>query len=293
MLDGYLARKYGPTVLGGLMDPIADKVFVAATLLVLADLGWTPWWVVHVVLVRELAVTALRSSFEQRRRTLQTTYLAKVKTWVQMFVLAVVVGLNVLPARAMTVAFIAIAAAAVLGAVTAQLMSRRWRGIWIFAGFFVVGTSLHVAIGPHALLLALYLVVAAITWGSALDYLSVAVRELAGARDLHAFDSWRLLGAVLIPVLAALCLARLPVMPWPIVAIVVAEIFHGGLDNLLAHHGAAARAVAWAGRTLTVSALLGAALALPQAADWLILAAMVVTAVATTIEFVRNRRHYL
>ena len=72
-LDGYLARKYGPTVLGGLMDPIADKVFVAATLLATADLGWIPWWLVHVVLIRELAVTALRSSFEMRPRRLQST----------------------------------------------------------------------------------------------------------------------------------------------------------------------------------------------------------------------------
>ena len=28
-VDGYLARKQGPTILGGLMDPIADKVFIA------------------------------------------------------------------------------------------------------------------------------------------------------------------------------------------------------------------------------------------------------------------------
>ena len=28
-IDGMLARKYGPTVLGGLLDPIADKIFIA------------------------------------------------------------------------------------------------------------------------------------------------------------------------------------------------------------------------------------------------------------------------
>src|SRR5262245_39814624 len=83
-VDGYLARKQGPTVLGGLMDPIADKVFLALVILPFGQLGLMPWWAVAAVLLREFLVTALRSSFELRKRTLKTTYFAKVKTWVQM-----------------------------------------------------------------------------------------------------------------------------------------------------------------------------------------------------------------
>src|SRR5689334_17666214 len=87
MLDGWLARRQGPTVLGGLMDPIADKVFLAICCLPFVDLGWAPAWAVLALLSREFVITALRSSLETRRQTLRTIYLAKVKTWVQMMVL--------------------------------------------------------------------------------------------------------------------------------------------------------------------------------------------------------------
>src|SRR5262245_48022493 len=89
-VDGYLARKHGPTVLGGLMDPIADKVFIAVGFLPYADQGWVPWWLVAALFVREFLVTALRSSFEVRQKALKSSYLAKVKTWVQMIGLGLV-----------------------------------------------------------------------------------------------------------------------------------------------------------------------------------------------------------
>src|SRR5581483_5239584 len=60
-VDGYLARKHGPTVLGGLMDPIADKVFIAITFLPAVDLGWCPPWLVAALFAREFVVTAARS----------------------------------------------------------------------------------------------------------------------------------------------------------------------------------------------------------------------------------------
>src|SRR5262249_34179634 len=67
-LDGYLARKQGPTVLGGLMDPLADKVFLALVVLPFAQMGLLPWWATAALLLREFLVTALRSSFEVRKR---------------------------------------------------------------------------------------------------------------------------------------------------------------------------------------------------------------------------------
>src|SRR5678816_4857204 len=60
-VDGYLARKYGSTVLGGLMDPIADKVFTAVCFMPAIDLGWLPAWMVAALFIREFAVTAARS----------------------------------------------------------------------------------------------------------------------------------------------------------------------------------------------------------------------------------------
>src|SRR5678816_2066248 len=83
-VDGYLARKYGVTVLGSLLDPVADKVFIVVCYGICADLGVIPWWVAAAILSRELGVTVLRSSLELRGIRLPSTNAAKAKTWVQM-----------------------------------------------------------------------------------------------------------------------------------------------------------------------------------------------------------------
>ena len=66
------------------MDPIADKVFIAATFLPAVDLGWVPSWLVALLFVREFFVTAARTSYERRDLQLKSSYLARYKTWVQM-----------------------------------------------------------------------------------------------------------------------------------------------------------------------------------------------------------------
>lgn len=60
-LDGYLARSRGLiTDLGKLLDPIADKALTGAALVGLAIIAELPWWVVVVVLVREIGITIHR-----------------------------------------------------------------------------------------------------------------------------------------------------------------------------------------------------------------------------------------
>jgi CDP-diacylglycerol--glycerol-3-phosphate 3-phosphatidyltransferase len=59
--DGWLARRKGLiTVLGKFLDPLADKLIVASTLVMLVPLGRIPAWVVVLLLARELAITGLR-----------------------------------------------------------------------------------------------------------------------------------------------------------------------------------------------------------------------------------------
>ncbi|HUH05049.1 MAG TPA: CDP-alcohol phosphatidyltransferase family protein, partial [Kofleriaceae bacterium] len=83
-VDGYLARRHGPTVLGGLIDPIANKVFIAFVYLPFVQLGLFPAWAVALMFVRELMVTALRTAYALRDLQMKTSYLGKVKTWTQM-----------------------------------------------------------------------------------------------------------------------------------------------------------------------------------------------------------------
>jgi CDP-diacylglycerol--glycerol-3-phosphate 3-phosphatidyltransferase len=109
-LDGYLARKQGATVLGSLLDPVADKVFVVVCYACYADRGGISWWVAAAILSRELLVTVLRSTLEGRGRRLPSTALAKAKTWIQMlgFGFIVLVPIVGMPARAQTLALVAV-----------------------------------------------------------------------------------------------------------------------------------------------------------------------------------------
>ena len=61
ILDGYLARKWNlVSKMGMFLDPLADKLMVITTLVMLLPLGWVPHWMVALLLCRELAVTGLR-----------------------------------------------------------------------------------------------------------------------------------------------------------------------------------------------------------------------------------------
>jgi cardiolipin synthase len=288
-LDGYLARKQGPTVLGGLMDPIADKVFLALAVLPFAQLGLLPWWSAAALLLRELLVTALRSSFELRKRTLRTTYFAKVKTWVQMFaVMYLLIVAQGPPEWLLTALLVGPSGGALIAGLVLAARRRFWRGPWLFCAGFAVAAAVFLAFGERTFTMAVIVATVAITWASGLDYVVVGFRELPG--DLHWFDFVRILGAAALPLLGCLVLARVG-LPAHIFTLISVELAHGGLDNLLAHHGAAASAWAWGARVLTASALL--AVSLVAAPILCVSAALAVSGAATAVAFWRSRKYYL
>lgn len=60
-VDGALARKRNLVTNSGiLLDPIADKILIGGALVALALVGELPWWVVIVIVARELAITLFR-----------------------------------------------------------------------------------------------------------------------------------------------------------------------------------------------------------------------------------------
>ena len=82
--DGYLARqKNMVTNLGKVMDPVADKLLVSSTFIMLAALGWVPAWIVCVIVGRELAVTGLRNLIAHHREDVSASNLGKYKTGFQ------------------------------------------------------------------------------------------------------------------------------------------------------------------------------------------------------------------
>jgi CDP-diacylglycerol--glycerol-3-phosphate 3-phosphatidyltransferase len=61
VIDGFLARRWNMiTVVGKFMDPLADKLIVAAAMVMMVRLGRLPAWLVIVLLSREFIVTGLR-----------------------------------------------------------------------------------------------------------------------------------------------------------------------------------------------------------------------------------------
>ena len=104
--DGYLARAWSQqSSLGRMLDPIADKLLVAAVLLALvADktiAGWSLWAAI-VILCREILVSGLREYLAELRVSVPVSTVAKWKTTTQLvalgFLIAGPAGAAVLPA---------------------------------------------------------------------------------------------------------------------------------------------------------------------------------------------------
>jgi CDP-diacylglycerol--glycerol-3-phosphate 3-phosphatidyltransferase len=83
-IDGWLARRRGiSSPLGKLLDPVADKVLVLATLVMLVGEGVAPAWMVALIVVREVLVSGLRLAALERGVVLGARDLGRVKTWAQ------------------------------------------------------------------------------------------------------------------------------------------------------------------------------------------------------------------
>ncbi len=98
-VDGYVARRYeAVTVLGKLMDPLADKVLVAAALIMLIPLGKIPAWIALVILSREMLVTGLRGVASTSGIVVAASGLGKIKSIMQYIGLGTLIfPLGVLP----------------------------------------------------------------------------------------------------------------------------------------------------------------------------------------------------
>jgi CDP-diacylglycerol--glycerol-3-phosphate 3-phosphatidyltransferase len=84
-LDGWLARRMGlVTVVGTFLDPLADKLIVLSTLVMLVAKHRAPAWLVIVLMARELAVTGLRAIASQQGYVIAAGAGGKAKTALQL-----------------------------------------------------------------------------------------------------------------------------------------------------------------------------------------------------------------
>ena len=84
-LDGWLARRRGlVTVIGKFLDPLADKLVVVSTLIMLVHLGRVAAWLVIVIMAREFIVTGLRTMAMSEGIVIAAGQEGKYKTAVQL-----------------------------------------------------------------------------------------------------------------------------------------------------------------------------------------------------------------
>jgi CDP-diacylglycerol---glycerol-3-phosphate 3-phosphatidyltransferase len=91
-LDGYLARRRQQiTLLGQLLDPIADKLLIVAALVSLVQLDLAPAWMTAIIIGRELAVTGLRGVAQTRGLTMPASPLGKAKMMTQVIAILLLI----------------------------------------------------------------------------------------------------------------------------------------------------------------------------------------------------------
>jgi CDP-diacylglycerol--glycerol-3-phosphate 3-phosphatidyltransferase/cardiolipin synthase len=86
-LDGYLARILNQTsAFGAFLDPVADKLMVAAALTVLVELGRVDAFIAFIIIGREITISALREWMATigKSKSIAVSFLGKVKTTSQM-----------------------------------------------------------------------------------------------------------------------------------------------------------------------------------------------------------------
>lgn len=92
-LDGHIARKYNlVTNFGKFMDPLADKLLVAAAIISMVELGDIAAWIVIVIISREFIITGFRLIAVEANVVIAASWWGKTKTVSQMAMIIVVLS---------------------------------------------------------------------------------------------------------------------------------------------------------------------------------------------------------
>lgn len=91
--DGWIARKYGvESILGKLLDPLADKLLVVSALIILVEKHRLAGWIAVLLIVRDLGINAIRLAAYEDNILISSSWLGKTKTF---FLDVGIVGLTV------------------------------------------------------------------------------------------------------------------------------------------------------------------------------------------------------
>jgi cardiolipin synthase len=236
-LDGLLARRDGSTPLGRLLDPIADKIFIAVTLIPLVDLGILPLWIVWPIFFREFLVTEFRRFCTASKRQLRVTELAKIKTTLQMLGAGLILITDMFPDKSVLIAFLS-------GALLATLflaVGLYWRDghlstrMQTALSLLALGLAVGLALRPPQIIITYGLIMLGITLVSGSQYLIAGLPECL-RQGLPALR--RLIASLMLPLLS---LALMPIAPREMTVLVVLilalEFGSQGLDMWAVQEG--------------------------------------------------------
>ncbi len=240
-IDGVMARREGASVLGGLLDPIADKIFIAVLYLPLAEQGIIPMWMAACIFSRDFLVTSLRTSLLLRDAPMRTSVLAKFKTAIQMFGVAYVITFMIFQDHPESPWMWGIAASPIvfpLAVILYRLFSGKKQGLRsvIMVLLLLLAVGLRYFLGHYTTIYVDLFIITTITVVSGFSYLMDAWSALQG-KPGNFKETLRFgLEGVLVPVLFVLLLGRFqaPGMSLAIILIITLELAVGGLGNLLA-----------------------------------------------------------
>lgn len=92
ILDGILARRRKQiTVLGQLLDPIADKLLAASAFICLVELGVVSSWMVIIIIGREIAITGFRAIASSKSCIIPASLLGKIKMVLEIITISLLI----------------------------------------------------------------------------------------------------------------------------------------------------------------------------------------------------------
>jgi cardiolipin synthase len=234
-VDGMMARREGPTKLGGLIDPVADKIFIAAAALALAGMGLVPSWTPAAIMSREFLMTVLRSSLGLRRESIKTSTLGKMKTVIQMGGFGTIFLTLYLTKTETLVAAVGLFALMLGIGVGYAAARKKWPPFWVIpvGGAFVYWFALTWFFSQDTSILLQIVVIVAITWASAFDYI-VGTYRIFLRTGIHNYDVARIFWALAHSFFSVSVVIMYPSTALLILVSISFELALGGVDNVVA-----------------------------------------------------------
>lgn len=233
-IDGYIARKEGPTKLGALIDPIADKIFTTAVILTMTNMKIMPKWAVIAILIREFFLAGLRSSSGARDLEIKTSKFAKIKTIFQMGGFGTIFLTSSLPegAMALLAGLLFLTLALFYFVLTAN---KRKIQYWIspVALAFLLLSFLALATSAKISMLIQILLIVSITWASGIDYIA-SMPFIFKEKKLHFYDFIRIYWAIAHSISTIPFITEFPKIIIPSLICLSFELATGGIDAVAA-----------------------------------------------------------